>query len=982
MKLKPNKYLVIGAITFAISILPVSVWLNDLWQAKRDIATNKKKQIISTHLIALAHYMALERGRGANLLAGNTAFLPDFEQAKKQVDATVNTLKQLDNDSQNSNFKPFFANFNKQLNKIKHLREKLAAKEISSDAWLQGWTAAITGQIFQMRETVIFPTTQLETIRYIENVLISNFAEYCELTGRVRALISRTISSHLPFNASDLTLIADFRNISGRIIHAMEVVFRINFLPAGFEERLDTFKAQNSSLNKLIDNVVQSSQTYTQKNITNPTTRIEKVSAAFFDFVEVKIQQELSALVTSPLFQQYLSTGKGPTSPHKHRLTQLLSDYILLSPSIIDIRFIDTTGQEQLKVEKRQDDIIITPDNALQNKSHRYYFKETMQLANAQAIYSSPIDLKNAQKKIVTPLTPTIRYAKLVWHQGKKQGIIVVSLAINSLLHLYQVDLIINEQGYYVHHHNIKKEWGRAKGLNRTQNNIKYDFPAPFTDQILGKVALVVHGPHIYFSLPLYLPYLTKHYYVLIQANERLQYPLDGKQWFDLASATIDEAFSLISFSQVFVQNFLDNHQTAINWKTMMLWVIILGIFILIVALVNIFIRGDKKEEKQRSLNMHTSKMASLGELSAGIAHEINNPLAVISMATNRIKKLALKDALAQKFLTQIETMTTRITAIILSLKKLSRNSDQEAYAPEDIAEVIEDVLTVTRHQLQQSDIKLDVAFNPRANNRIIIACCRGQISQVLVNLLNNAVDAVVGESDKWIKIRVEELETEVRIGVSDSGRGILIGQSERVFEPFYTSKPLGQGTGLGLSISYEIIKSHHGQFYLDKECPHTCFVMLLPQNQPQNAPATILDLKTANTQRFSSTRGEAITHQSILIVDDEEDLREMMMEEIESILVNCTVYGADNGNAAFEIIQNQPIDLVITDVKMPGSSGIELLEKVRKTHPHWPKIILISGDLDLSNDVIRQKGAVALFAKPVDISALMDMAMDILETE
>jgi signal transduction histidine kinase len=116
---------------------------------------------------------------------------------------------------------------------------------------------------------------------------------------------------------------------------------------------------------------------------------------------------------------------------------------------------------------------------------------------------------------------------------------------------------------------------------------------------------------------------------------------------------------------------------------------------------------------------------------------------------------------------------------------------------------------------------------------RLTIECRPTEISQILLNLLNNAFDAVFSLSEKWVELQVEELPDEIRIQVTDSGSGISKGIREKLMQPFFTTKEPGKGTGLGLSISNRIALKHHGKIYLDESCKNTRFVLVLPKRQP-----------------------------------------------------------------------------------------------------------------------------------------------------
>lgn len=226
----------------------------------------------------------------------------------------------------------------------------------------------------------------------------------------------------------------------------------------------------------------------------------------------------------------------------------------------------------------------------------------------------------------------------------------------------------------------------------------------------------------------------------------------------------------------------------------------------------------------------HASKMATLGELAAGIAHEINNPLAAITLGTEHLFRL-VKDPrtssdVRQASVARIQRSVDRIAKIVSGLKMFSRESSYDPFAPTPIADIILETLDLCQARFQSLGVELRIDTLPDAIN---LPCRASQISQVILNLLNNALDAVEPLEERWVAMSFSQDAATFTISITDSGNGIPEAVARKIMNPFFTTKPPGRGTGLGLSICSNILIDHGGRLELDTTSPHTTFRMRLP---------------------------------------------------------------------------------------------------------------------------------------------------------
>lgn len=240
----------------------------------------------------------------------------------------------------------------------------------------------------------------------------------------------------------------------------------------------------------------------------------------------------------------------------------------------------------------------------------------------------------------------------------------------------------------------------------------------------------------------------------------------------------------------------------------------------------------DKQIEEERAKSIANSQLATLGEMAGGMAHEINNPLAIISGTATQAKRILQnqpdKVDILVGFLEKIEQTTNRIAKIIKGLRSFSRNADEDPLVPSQIPVIVEDTLELASSKIKQSQVKFTVSEVPE----IIADCREAQIGQVLLNLINNAVDAVkeLEMEERWLHFDVSEDEKNVIFKISNGGPLIPVKVRRKILQPFFTTKPIGKGTGLGLSISVGIIEEHAGRLFLNEEAENTTFEVHLPK--------------------------------------------------------------------------------------------------------------------------------------------------------
>lgn len=234
------------------------------------------------------------------------------------------------------------------------------------------------------------------------------------------------------------------------------------------------------------------------------------------------------------------------------------------------------------------------------------------------------------------------------------------------------------------------------------------------------------------------------------------------------------------------------------------------------------------------------SKMADLGEITANAVHEINN---ILSLALSRISTIInmldisqQKDTIQnnlkiQNELFRLKELLLQISKLIISIAHYSRKGIEDTLVPYDLLDVVNEVSELARNRLEINRIR----FETEGLESCRIICNPNEISQILINLLNNSIDAVTGLNEKWIKIQGKITEDKIKILIIDSGCGIDPSISEKIMKPFFTTKVFSKGTGLGLSISSELAKKNNGTLEFLHNEKNTTFELCFPNLKIEN---------------------------------------------------------------------------------------------------------------------------------------------------
>jgi signal transduction histidine kinase len=269
--------------------------------------------------------------------------------------------------------------------------------------------------------------------------------------------------------------------------------------------------------------------------------------------------------------------------------------------------------------------------------------------------------------------------------------------------------------------------------------------------------------------------------------------------------------------------------------------------FVMIIAGTYVFAVIDRSADDKllhaRARAANSARLAALGEMSGGIAHEVRNPLAAIHLAATQIVERPHETAQVVQLAERISRIVMRASKIIETLRAFARDGTNDPFTRVPVRRILGDTIELCGKRVAEHGVELSVAS---VSDELFVECRALQLSQVLMNLIVNAYDAVDGLAERWVRIDARYVDDCVEIAVTDSGAGIKAAIQPRIFEPFFTTKPVDRGTGLGLSLSRGLMEAHRGTLELDTTSPNTRFVMRLPMAEPVSQSQPPLGVGTA----------------------------------------------------------------------------------------------------------------------------------------
>jgi len=350
--------------------------------------------------------------------------------------------------------------------------------------------------------------------------------------------------------------------------------------------------------------------------------------------------------------------------------------------------------------------------------------------------------------------------------------------------------------------------------------------------------------------------------------------------------------------------------------------------------------RDMTHEREMRVRLMESDRLAAVGELVAGVAHEVNNPLSSISAFAQLLLRDGSLTSSQRESIDVIRAETMRASQVVKDLLAFARRSEPQR-VPIDLNGVVARTLRMRQYQFAEASVRVEQVL---ASDLPAVLGDARQLQQVCLNLVTNAVQAMAGHGGGMLVVRTAALDEFVVLEISDTGPGISASARAHIFEPFFTTKSEGEGTGLGLSVSYGIVSAHGGKIEVAKTGPEgTTFRVSLPA--AASAPAGDRD---APDEPMIAAMRSPLAGIRLLFIDDEPALRHGM--EAFGRMRGFTVVTAADGVEGLAHTRVIGVDAVVCDLRMPGMDGYTFHEQLRAERPGLAaRTVFITGDVVMS---------------------------------
>ena len=543
-----------------------------------------------------------------------------------------------------------------------------------------------------------------------------------------------------------------------------------------------------------------------KQHLSSTVERFEQ-QKSFFNKYTKNIEKKLFTIRDSKIFRQYLNDSTDSN------IVELFSYIANTSQDVMQLRYIDKNGFEKIRVDRRETDTapVLITNKELQNKLHRYYFKDIIQLDDEEKVWYSKIDLNIEHNKIEKPIKPVLRVGIPVFLKNKKVGILIINICMKHFLNqisnlaLFNIYLI-DKNGHYIVHPQEKYNWSKYL---KTDYTLKNQFTNSYSE-ILNNDEYV--GERIYSKSigldngeNIKMIFEPKHYKLQEEIKKKIYEMIFVMFFMILLSFPVAYMFSS-KFGNLKekVDKLNDSLELIVEEKTKKLHKLNETLEQRIEEEV------DKNTEKEKQL-LYQNRLAKTGEMISMTAHQWRPPLAAISSTVGAMKLDVMMGNYEKEFfeksLSKITDYTQHLSATIDDFRGFFKEQKEQ----EDITleEVVESSLGILSEELIGNNIKLLKEYKCQKR----LTTYSNELKQVVLNLIKNAEDVLIERNIEnptiHIKTYLQEDENRYILEIYDNAGGIPENIMNDIFMPYFSTKKSKDGTGLGLYMSKTIIEDH-----------------------------------------------------------------------------------------------------------------------------------------------------------------------------
>ncbi len=600
-----------------ISIIFLCVMATLVWFSMRRSLEVRKiseqyaiKNKIVDNLNAATGWQAIERGYGAKIIGSGkgdkSPLFQKFLEIRRKGDAEVSQadryMKQYLSTNKDKALKKSTNDWRLKYMALQNNRHKIGHNSISKDDWLEIATQNINIE-FDLCYSIFTPQTTEEKIPYLNNVVRPNIARLCEFAGLERAIVSNAITAGKPLSEESKNQIIHHRSL---VEQTLAQVQNLKLLPSTsnrMNQAIEDFEKEFLHSFQVIRKEVFAASIKQEDEVKAANNQISMRIEAFRNY----LSSSSNDLLNVSRHNSVVELARALKSEKDAGISGLLDDvenlfrsFSLIKQCYAQVRFLDNHGYERVRIDFDGDSAQAIRGSQLQDKSKRYYFEESINILPG-GIYTSPLDLNIEHGKIEIPHNPVVRFTTPVMVDGEKSGIIIFNMLTNTTQFLHKATeyegvqdyILVNQDGYYLHHPDEMKEWGMMEDLNRPQHNLKQDFP-----EVAEKILSVKEGNVLLDSGEklVYKPFFINHetndsnFCIIIKRINKVKYPVSAVTWFDSATKAINMGLAISNIAgdeaNIVMSDLGSNARKNIQFN--------IFIFVFIVLIITTFILWTK----------------------------------------------------------------------------------------------------------------------------------------------------------------------------------------------------------------------------------------------------------------------------------------------------------------------------------------------------------------------------------------------------